>query len=980
MAHVVPPGQSVPAGMTKEEMEEQAIRAAKKFRAMIPTLTAFARILTRRPDVRIICDGSNPRTDGKIIYMRPPFGLGMTAKHVKHLCDKREPETSILLCPACNAHEQVMVATYHEIAHIAHGSFDKSTEVAVQKAIDAAVREVIQQGGTTEYAEWVRGRLNKAPARVKDDSIGLANLVSPWLGIIVNALEDARVNHASSNARPGTRIMHKALNYYAFSHEQRDDDGTVWTWATRELNTQAILAVFAMAARYNDTVKYFAPEVEKVFHDEDLGYLLMDASTLRTSHATFHLSFKVLDRLRELGFCLIEGEPLPPPPEPESQEEGKQDGQPNESKVDPSGMDGSNGPGEGQDPPGEDDQIPDDGGTGASQDEASESDSEGSSDEGSESDQEGVDQDQEGVGDPRQASEEDGQASEEGDVDAEEDNQVSDPADGEGGNQGSDPHQGEDSDRSEDPDDSESPQAGSGEGSVDEQDTESTDQDRDASGEAGEGSSGDDAVPEAGNSDHSEPSPDSEGSPDNGDAGSGSPESGESGSSAHPEPQDSPDQRETDSHDDDWGDWRDEEVNENDGSSGQSDSSASESEKSSDDEHSPQSPKDQPRDGSDEPVDTGADKGLGGIPADYDDNFGTPDQAKQALTDFFQHTPDDEDDEFDPRGQHATIDPLAAAIDGAVTKGLYFEKSPVFVSGVRVHTPDNHILWPDGTDAANAFTDHHNDFRDDILPASSGVRIDSYIPETVLGPALLKMRRVFEDNRRSGKERNLRSGRIRTSVLGKRGFTDDDRLFTKKRIPKKKDYHVVIGIDVSGSTFGMNIALAKRAALAQAELLHRMGVPFEVWAHSAKTFVGHGIPRPTSIANVGFMLDMYQIKAAIDPWSPAIQRVLATLAADSDNLDGHSLEFYRHQIELSQATDKIIMYYTDGKMPAANFDEELLVLRRELKTCRAKGIVVAGVGIRTDSPIEHGLPTVQVDDDSDLIKVAGHLEKLIHGR
>jgi hypothetical protein len=33
------------------------------------------------------------------------------------------------------------------------------------------------------------------------------------------------------------------------------------------------------------------------------------------------------------------------------------------------------------------------------------------------------------------------------------------------------------------------------------------------------------------------------------------------------------------------------------------------------------------------------------------------------------------------------------------------------------------------------------------------------------------------------------------------------------------------------------------------------------------------------------------------------------------------------------------------------------------------------VGVRTDSPIRHGLDTVQVDDDEDISKVVKHLEK-----
>ena len=76
-----------------------------------------------------------------------------------------------------------------------------------------------------------------------------------------------------------------------------------------------------------------------------------------------------------------------------------------------------------------------------------------------------------------------------------------------------------------------------------------------------------------------------------------------------------------------------------------------------------------------------------------------------------------------------------------------------------------------------------------------------------------------------------------------------------------------------------------------------------------------------------------------------------------------------------QATDKIILYCTDGKMPAENHDEELEILQREIKICKQKGYTLLGVGIRTDSPVRHGLDTVQVDEHSDVVKVVRHLEK-----
>lgn len=122
-------------------------------------------------------------------------------------------------------------------------------------------------------------------------------------------------------------------------------------------------------------------------------------------------------------------------------------------------------------------------------------------------------------------------------------------------------------------------------------------------------------------------------------------------------------------------------------------------------------------------------------------------------------------------------------------------------------------------------------------------------------------------------------------------------------------------------------------------------------------------------------LDIYIIKEHNQPWNDEVKIALREIGPDNCNLDGHTLEYYRKYIERRPETDKIILYYTDGKMPAENHDEELVILQREIKVCKRKNITLLGVGIRTDSPVRHGLDTVQVDTDEDIVKVVRHLEK-----
>lgn len=239
------------------------------------------------------------------------------------------------------------------------------------------------------------------------------------------------------------------------------------------------------------------------------------------------------------------------------------------------------------------------------------------------------------------------------------------------------------------------------------------------------------------------------------------------------------------------------------------------------------------------------------------------------------------------------------------------------------------------------------------------------VPESILGPATLHMRRVFADNAFAKRDRNRRSGRLEKRVLGRRAWSDDDRLFGKKQKPGKRDYAVLIGIDASGSTAGgarhgcTTIELELQAAKAQAELCHRTGIKFAVFAHSGTRSE----------------LAIVPIKKFDEPWNRKAEIKLAKVNAFAANLDGHTVEWYRKELEKVRATDKILMYYSDGAMPAENYIEELTILKREIKTFQSRGITLMAVGARTDDPRAHGLDTVRIDNMTDIPKVVKHLGK-----
>ena len=232
--------------------------------------------------------------------------------------------------------------------------------------------------------------------------------------------------------------------------------------------------------------------------------------------------------------------------------------------------------------------------------------------------------------------------------------------------------------------------------------------------------------------------------------------------------------------------------------------------------------------------------------------------------------------------------------------------------------------------------------------------------ELVLGPSILHLRKALEFNKRAAYQKNRTSGRVDASALGKRAWNNDDRLFQKKTIPGKRDYAVLIGVDISGSTagsMGRIIEIELEAVRAQAELCRRAGIQFAVFAHTGS----HS------------ELIIREIKSFRDPWNDTARHKLFSLRPMSANYDGHTLEFYRKQIDKVNVTDKIIMYYSDGKMPAENYEEELKILKREIKECKRRNITLMGVGVRTDDPKKYGMDFVRYDDSQDVVKVVRHL-------
>ena len=335
---------------------------------------------------------------------------------------------------------------------------------------------------------------------------------------------------------------------------------------------------------------------------------------------------------------------------------------------------------------------------------------------------------------------------------------------------------------------------------------------------------------------------------------------------------------------------------------------------------------------------------------DSDDKTGDPSEVAAAMSSLCSHAHlEHEDDKGDDKQDDEDAD-IAVAI--AQERDFDEPSLEVFESKVYAAGP-----------AFNMAQVHRRPDKYSIIA----------MPEKIVQQSLGKLRVAFSENHKGGKDTNRRSGKINAKVIGRRVPVEDGRLFQKRTRPGRRDYHVIIGVDGSGSTkSGLRIQNIKSAAFAQAELLSRIGVSFEVWAHTCNT---NGIESENSSYGMWLETQLYKIKGENDRWDAASKGRLESLVPTAANLDGHTMEFYRKRLDSIRATDKLIMYYTDGDMPLENYREELRILKRELAICKRNGYEVVGIAFETDSPSSHGLPTVRIDGIDDVPKVVQELHK-----
>lgn len=245
--------------------------------------------------------------------------------------------------------------------------------------------------------------------------------------------------------------------------------------------------------------------------------------------------------------------------------------------------------------------------------------------------------------------------------------------------------------------------------------------------------------------------------------------------------------------------------------------------------------------------------------------------------------------------------------------------------------------------------------------------------------AEMMLRRAMGVNRRTANVPNLERGRLHGSKLA-RAPMGNRRVFRRVDKAAKRSYSVLIGVDLSGSTGasapggGEVIDRIVELAYRQAELLHKAGIPFAVVGHTgwSRDDFPHlnSADKATIRAVTGGQrstTDLYLAKGFKEKWAEATQLAVCSWDAGAKNLDGQTMKHYIRMLSKQRATDRLLLYYTDGQMPAEDGERQQVILETELKRAHAWAkrkhdrLKVIGVGYGCDDPKKYGLDTILVD-------------------
>jgi hypothetical protein len=356
-----------------------------------------------------------------------------------------------------------------------------------------------------------------------------------------------------------------------------------------------------------------------------------------------------------------------------------------------------------------------------------------------------------------------------------------------------------------------------------------------------------------------------------------------------------------------------------------------------------------------------ADQGAGSQPQDFAAPTSDPEEVGKGFA-FFAGHGDEQTGDVEPAATAPEQGARDDAMEVAVMQQGDFDSMSTTVAGVTVNHYPNGQAWGNGRYGT----------LDDYTKERYGLGLENIeLRPNLVNSGMLNMRRYFANNRKAKIGGEHKAGKIVPSRLHS-VKTGNVKVFGKEHKPGRKSHFVLLAVDISGSTSGSPIRIIRQLGLALGDMLNGSGVKYAVYAHSG------GPCRDGDIGGL-MMVEVNVVKEETQPWDAAARESLAMVNSYGNNLDGHMMEFCRKRCDESSATDKHILYLTDGAMPEANRYDETEVLVRELKECARRGYDVIGAGIHTSSPERYGLPTCRLDTIDDIPNLLRFMEARMVG-
>jgi hypothetical protein len=921
--------------MNKTVARTEAEATVAEFNRMQSFLTTMARALTKNPKMTVkLTKGENLAsfTDGKVIYITPYKDFHLAVPHQTRKCDIRDDHFK-QTCPECARVEKLITLVFHEMAHIVWESTLEFNRYDAPRIAGATWL-------SDEQKDEVRHKI--ACDRVLN-VMALAHETGKYLPMFLNALEDIRIEAAMAQVRANTPAMLAAL------HMEILEEGDYYQ--KLPANAQIIMGLLYVHASVVKPAQVLHAKIAADLEDPFVVEFLSEVHNFSNVKETYERGLELYGRLIELGY--FEQPRIPDPdPDPEPEPEPAPESDPEQPEAEHEDADDAAESGE-PDPSGDGD------GAGESRDDDSDeaedvgqssSDGTGSDDVSPQGDDEGdaSDASESGTGGSADEGADDTEPDEAPQAQAGEDSsgvgtggdEAEDDESGERSQGGDEVPSDQDSDAPvrDDNDDTEGDDS-----SAEEQPSSSGVEDSETDGDSSEsestpveGPGGEPTPPSFPSDDDTEPLEDEriKGAPGISDSGPGDavepePEAGTDADTADAELDDGEDQEATDQ---DFG-YRPVPAPEG---------------------------TDDPDEADDEPL----------------PDMGDSDEVEALVNAMLGHN---NSRDHAPQAEAELADPLTRAeVERLAYKPVEFTSDDSNVKTL-IRYVFNGSTWVDKQTGV---------LMPEVMRRHYAVHVKNFAMRNILpdpsiyGRALMELKLTFERNARGGIQRNLKSGKINPSVLGKRAPLGDARIFRTKSLPKKRDYVVLLHIDNSGSTssqvddesYSNNeriLEFQKRAVYAQAELLTRLGIKFIIMAGN-----GNVEENPVTL-DYDYTSLVFEIKTVDQPWDNAAKERLQMLPATNFNLDGHALQIAVWELMQVRATDKVLMYYTDGEMPAGNKDDELEALYRAIATAKKYGIILMGVGVQTNSPSKYGLDTVRIDSADDLSAVIAHLGRRI---